>query len=70
MSPLLFNITLDYLIDKSVTLKRIRDAGRLIAFADDLLIELDPGDVDDIGRVFKEVEGFGLEFNRKKCNYI
>lgn len=66
LSPMLFEKTLHHILMKS---ERVRNAiwdGRLIAFADDICLLLEPNDVDTIKDLYEIFKSHGMEANAKK----
>lgn len=64
---MLFNAYLDYVIQSTPVLKDLADKGKLLAFADDiLLLSDDREEAEAVIKVFGEIQDFGLKLNLKK----
>jgi hypothetical protein len=71
LSPLLFALTLDYILLNDVFLKNLVTSGTLIAYADDILLV---GTKETIAlalsNLYTTFATHGLRFNPKKCEYL
>ena len=71
LSPFFFNISLDLILKQngSITSRMLKD-GKVLAFADDILISVYPNEIREIEQFIKQLKKFGLPTNSLKCNYL
>ena len=71
LSPLFFVISLDLILKQegSITSRMLR-AGKVLAFADDILISVYPSEILEIGQFIKQLKVFGLSTNPLKWCYL
>lgn len=71
MSPLLFNVFLETVLDTSPLFKKSIEAGNLICFADDILIMCDSKeDAEAAIEEFEKIKSCGLHLNKLKTQII
>ena len=72
LSPFLFNIYLDYAIGNNPVLREMANQGKLVAFADDILIVSENSEEaeQDIGRLEQFGLSHGLHINKAKSQVI
>ena len=67
LSPLFFNITLDFiLMNMDNEIKQLVDEGLILAFADDLVIMVNPNETEKIRKLISHLSKNGLETNQDK----
>ena len=71
LSPMFFIIALDYILNQkdSITSNMLSD-GKLLAFADDIIISIKPNEIEEIPQAINHIASFGLITNPSKCYYL
>lgn len=71
LSPLFFNITMDYILrNTSEEINQIVKQGKILAYADDLVIITKPEEKKQIESLIKHLGNHGLHTNPDKCQYL
>ena len=71
LSPFFFIISFDFILKQkgAIAFKMLKD-GKVLAFADDILISVYPNEIKEIYQFIKQFKVFGLSTNQLKCCYL
>jgi len=69
LSPIFFNIALDYILNLNPQIKQWILNGEILAYADDILIWASKEEVWKIKILIDHLQDFGLKTNKDKCHY-
>jgi len=70
LSPILFTNTLDMILMKNSTIRKLIKSGNLCAFADDLIITTELQDLPVVQEIYEHLEAHGMSANPLKCKYL
>ena len=71
LSPIFFSITLDYiLMETNNEIREIVEGGRMLAYADDIIIAMNPNEKWKISKLIQCLDEYGLKTNPDKWQYL